>query len=290
MPAAGELLLAFSSNGFQQTSLTSALDAIEQHGFSGAEILFDKPHWQDSRIDKSCLSELQKYLETSPLKISNLNGNDAQLLGNNAVPEPRPVHGDESVRELVLDWHLHLIDIAQELGAVPLCFATGPLPSDVTEDEAKEQVRRHIEPLVAKADKLRQPIGIEFEPEHFVNSWAGLKPYLQEFESEYFGVNFDIGHEAVAGADIIESLKDARKYINNMHFEDIKDRVHIHLIPGQGDLPLLEILDYLEKTNYNKGLTVELYNHSHRSNDAIGEVKDYFLEHRPHLLKCQRQV
>ena len=107
---------------------------------------------------------------------------------------------------------------------------------------------------------------------------------MQEFESDYFGVNFDIGHAAVAGEDIVPTLKDARKYINNMHFEDIKDQVHIHLVPGNGDLPLFDVLDYLEETNYKKGLTVELYNHSHRAVAAIEETRAFFEEHRPYLL------
>jgi protein FrlC len=279
------LLLGFSSNGFQKTTLENALKKISSCGFSGAEILFDSPHWQDSRQHKNQVKELLEVMQRYELNINNLNANDSCLLGNAQEPNPRPVHPDATVSKAVLDWELHLLDIAVDLGSPPLCFATGPLRAKHSEEQALEQLRRHIEILVSKADKLKTPLSIEFEPEHFINSWAKLKPLLLEFKSPYFGVNFDIGHAAVAGEDIVETLKDAKDFVSNIHFEDIKDRVHVHLVPGEGDLPLIEVVNYLKSINYQKGLTVELYNHSHRADAAIEDTRDYFKAQHPELLR-----
>jgi protein FrlC len=238
----------------------------------------DTPHWKDSRTHKNAAKELLALMQSTGLKISNLNANDCRLLANDNCADPRPLSTDDSVRELVLNWHLHLLDMASELNSPPLCFAVGALPEGLKADEASEQLKRHIEPLVKKAESLKQPLGIEFEPEHFVNTWAKLKPYLLEFKSDYFGVNFDIGHAACAGEDIVITLKDAQSFVNNMHFEDIKDGVHYHLVPGNGNLPLDDVLNYLRDIEYKKGLTVELYNHSHRAFAAIDETKAWFNE------------
>lgn len=233
------------------------------------------------------MTRLLKWTQDYSLNINNLNGNDSRLLGTTKEPNPRPVHPDSAVSEAVLQWELHLLDIALDLGSVPLCFATGPLRAGHDEDDAMQQLKRHIEKLVSKADKLKTPISIEFEPEHFINSWAKLKPLLLEFKSPYFGVNFDIGHAAVAGEDIIDCLKDAKDFIFNMHFEDIKDQKHVHLVPGNGDLDLIGVIDYCQSINYDKGLTVELYNHSHRAFAAIDETVAYFNEQHPGLLRSQ---
>ena len=48
---------------------------------------------------------------------------------------------------------------------------------------------------------------------------------------------------------------------------------------------LKEVITYLEDIQYDRGLTVELYNHSHRAEEAIDEVAAYFNEHHPHLLR-----
>jgi len=244
----------------------------------------DTPHWTDSRTDKNILKNFKKKITAFPLKITNLNANDSQLIGSDSLPEPRPLHADDSVRKMVLDWQLHLLEVAEELQAPPLSFAVGALPPNMTEEKAQDLLCSHIEILVERSEALQIPLSIEFEPDHFIYSWETLKPYLQKFESPYFGVNFDIGHAACAGEDIVSTLKEAKRYINNMHFEDIQDQQHFHLVPGNGNLPLLAILDYLEEINYAKGLTVELYNHSHRATEAIEETTNYFAQHRPHLL------
>lgn len=237
----------------------------------------DTPHWKDSRRYKQQARQLLALCQQHQLKITNLNANDSRLLGNEITKDPRPIHNDETVRERVLSWQLHLLELAHELGGPPLSIAVGELPAEVTEAEAHDQFRFHLEVLVKRSEDLQVPLSVEFEPDHFIYSWATLKPYIKEFSSDYFGVNFDIGHAACAGEDIVSTLKDARAHINNMHFEDIKDGVHVHLVPGNGNLPLDEVLSYLEKTNYDKGLTVELYNHSHRADAAIEETRDYFM-------------
>lgn len=278
--------LGYASNSLQSLSLPKALEAMSQAGFPAAEILMDTPHWRPGP-QAGQVAALRKILLSTGLTLNNLNANDSRLLGTPQLPEPRPLHPDDSVRRRLLEWHGELLRVAADLGAPCLSIATGPRPAQIPAPEAEDILRFHLDPLLKVAENLGVLLAIEFEPGHHWDSWASLQDVLREFNHPLLGCNFDIGHAACAEEALPETLVAALPCVRNIHFEDIKGNLHEHLVPGRGDLPLAKILSSLTDKGYEGGVTVELYNHSSRGPEALRETRAWFLDHAPALLRSQ---
>jgi sugar phosphate isomerase/epimerase len=102
-------------------------------------------------------------------------------------------------------------------------------------------------------------LGIEFEPGHLVGSAAQMCDLLAALDSPLVGVNLDIGHVVCAGEDPAEAVRALRGRIWNVHLEDIRGRIHEHLIPGEGDVDFRAVFSALEETGYDGFVTLELY-------------------------------
>ncbi|MGE4159953.1 MAG: sugar phosphate isomerase/epimerase family protein [Planctomycetota bacterium] len=283
------MILGYASNSLQGIPLTLALEAVARAGFRGVEILMDAPHWTVENTARQ-VTALRKTLSITGLSLNNLNANDARLLGLPRLPEPRPLDPEPAVRKRVLAWHRDLLALAQDLGSPALSIATGPLPGRISRTQAEDLLRYHLEFLLKAAEGGPTMVTIEFEPGHHWNSWQSIEGVLQEFNHPLLGCNFDIGHAACAGELLPETLAKALPRVRNIHFEDIQGRRHEHLVPGRGDLPLPKILESLTDNGYKGGVTVELYNHSHRGEMALQETRDWFLQHAPNLLRLESKV
>ena len=64
-------------------------------------------------------------------------------------------------------------------------------------------------------------------------------------------------------------------YAEHVHFEDIKDRVHRHLIPGKGNANLVGIIKILIEEDYSNFVSVELYDEAYVYMTAMRESIDY---------------
>ena len=85
--------LAFSTNAFSNENYTvdQAIHIIGECGYSGVEILFDKPHVWPLDLDASRVDELKTAVESSGMAISNINGNTASGFTGNVMPlQARP--------------------------------------------------------------------------------------------------------------------------------------------------------------------------------------------------------
>ncbi len=95
-----------------------------------------------------------------------------------------------------------------------------------------------------------------------------LAEVINRVDAPCLGANFDIGHSFLCGESAHEAVALLEGRIWNVHVEDIHNRKHYHLIPGEGELPFNDYFQALKATGYDDYLTVELYSYSHRPEDA----------------------
>ena len=102
--------------------------------------------------------------------------------------------------------------------------------------------------------------------------------FLGQVNSPYVGLNFDIGHFYCMNEDPSELVRDHHlSYLEHFHIEDIaKNRVHNHLIPGQGSIDFRSVLRSIMKKGYDGYLTVEL--HTNQPNpEQAGKISYNYL-------------
>jgi sugar phosphate isomerase/epimerase len=89
---------------------------------------------------------------------------------------------------------------------------------------------------------------------------AQFKSFLTDVKSTAVGLNFDIGHFFCAGEDPAAAFEELFEWVGHVHLEDIaSNRIHNHLIPGQGAIQFLNIFRTMVKLGYRQDISLELY-------------------------------
>jgi sugar phosphate isomerase/epimerase len=74
------------------------------------------------------------------------------------------------------------------------------------------------------------------------------------------GITFDTSHAGANGEDLLASYAIVRPALRNVHLSDASwrgGRARTHLLPGEGELPLGELLEALARDGYDGMVTVE---------------------------------
>ena len=127
-------------------------------------------------------------------------------------------------------------------------------------------------------------VGLEYEPGFFLGDLASTLRLVRELGHPLLGFNLDIGHARCVGDDLEKAIGEAGPRIWNLHVEDIKGRVHEHLVPGRGDLDFGAMFRALERIKYDRWVTLELYPYK----DKPGEAGEEGLNHLRSMLKSLR--
>ena len=94
-------------------------------------------------------------------------------------------------------------------------------------------------------------------------------------QSEYNALNLDAGHFVAAGYDPVEMIKAKHAHISSMHMKDRQtpENGKKNLIWGDGDTPLKEMLQLMQKEKYSFPGTIELEYEIPYGSYAVKEVQ-----------------
>jgi len=145
---------------------------------------------------------------------------------------------------------------AKALGA---SHVTVELPKDGAHSKRLGQIANKHKVVVAYHGHLQQTI----------TSWDEAIS-----QSKYNGANCDVGHYVAAGFDPIPLLESKHEHIYSMHLKDRKSKANggDNMPWGEGDTPIVEILQLMRKNKYKFPASVELEYNIPDGSDAIREV------------------
>ena len=272
--------LAFSTNAYTDGySVQTAVRRIADHGYDGVEILGDDPHAYFPEFGEGDRESLLAALDETGLAVSNVNANTAMGYYDDAPPsaffEPSVIRADDEARQWRIEYTKSAIDLADAVDAPAVCLATGrPLPGTMPE-EAYDLLVDSLEEILDHAEERGIRVGIEYEPELLVENTDEALELIDDVGRESLGVNLDVGHAAVYGEDVAESIRRTGDRITGVHLEDIvggRRGKHYHRIPGEGDLDFRAIFDALDDIGYDGFATLELYTYPGEPDRAASEA------------------
>lgn len=160
-----------------------------------------------------------------------------------------------------------LSEIAQALDCPYIVVVPSPLPAGMSKDEVRNESVRVLRDLAGIAAEHR--IGLAFEFLGFadcsVNNLADCWKIVEEVNRENVGLVIDTFHFHV-GSSTLESLGEidpAKLFI--FHINDAEDRPKEQLtdaqrlLPGEGIIPLKDILAALKEIGYDRLVSIELF-------------------------------
>ena len=97
-----------------------------------------------------------------------------------------------------------------------------------------------------------------------------LKDFIKRFDSNFFGINYDVGNSASLDFNIDEEFKYYGKYISNVHMKDrIKGGKTIRL--GKGNVDFFRLFKNLKKIEYKNPLILQTARS--KSNRHVDEIR-----------------
>jgi sugar phosphate isomerase/epimerase len=270
------LKLGYSTNAFVNYSLFDAIDLIAKLGFGGIEIMADRPHlypqdWQPEGIER-----LKNLIHEKRLRITNLNSFTLFAVGDTYLPswiEPM-----KERREIRIQHTLDCLKLASSLGCSNISVPPGGPLTGMSRQEAMTLFHDGMEKVIPLAEQLQVKILVEPEPDLLLENTRQFKEFIQETESKYLGLNFDIGHFFCAGEDVCRAFHELLPWTGHVHIEDIAhNRRHYHLIPGLGAIDFNNILKVILTSAYEGDISLELYTYADMPVDAGRESLSFLL-------------
>ena len=276
---------AYSTNAYTKHSLEDAIRSVAKLGYTGIEILCDKPHWFMPDINPQDIDRAIVLLAQQNLSVSNLNANTADgyfaKRTDETAFEPALSNTNNQIRQQRIEYTKQVIDAGARVKARAISVTSGlPKQNPAREKTAFVESLKH---LCDYAEKKQVRIGIEYEPGLLIEYAEQVCDIIEQVGSPLLGVNFDIGHSYLNNEDPAKTVAMLGERIWNIHIEDIKNDTHFHMIPGTGEIPFPQYFEALEALKYGGFITVELYTFADAPEaagaESIAYLKKYFQQH-----------
>jgi sugar phosphate isomerase/epimerase len=256
--------LAFSTNAYTRHSLESALEGIAATGYRSVEILADRPHLFPPEWDPPRIAALRRRLADLGLAVCCLNANTAAGLYRDPPPEPLFGPGlcnpDAGRRGARVDYTRRCLDLAASLGAPCITLTSGRAVPGCPPEQAVGHLHASLAALLPHAAACGVRLALEYEPGLLVERATQALALCDRMASPWLGLNLDVGHAWVVGEEPAEVVRRAGPgRLCHLHLEDIRDRVHYHRIPGEGEIDFAAIFAALRAIDYRGAAAVELY-------------------------------
>ena len=262
----------FNSTTLRGMDIWSALRHIKASGYAGVELTLNDSHLHPLTSPPRLIEEVRDFCDDNAIAIVCLAAGGDRLL-TDVRYEPSLTCADAAGRRRRLDLLLRTMDIARFLHIPVVNFNSG-LPADgVTPEDARGRLQAAVGELVAHADGI--VLVIEPEPDFFVGTTHSAIDLIQAFDDPRLRLNLDIGHVFCSEERPYESIEAALPFTRHIHIEDIKNRIHHHEIPGEGDIDFRRVFGLLRQAKYEHYVSVELHHHDGCWQRALDESLSY---------------
>ena len=262
---------SFSTNAYRNFSVEDSIKSIANAGYHSIELMCDLPH-AFPPLSPEKIQSIKKTLKENKMTISNLNG--FMMCAIEDFHHPSWIEKDPIYRQKRIDHTKYCLDLAKDLGVDSISTEPGGPPTGLSREEELDIFEQGLNEVLPKAEENKIKLLIEPEPNLLIENSSQFLDFISRFNSDFIGLNFDVGHFFCVNEDPAELIITLKGFINHIHLEDIaQSRVHQHLVPGTGAIDFSRIFYALSEINYNGYITVELYpyldNPSGAAQDAL---------------------
>ncbi|ENK1243349.1 sugar phosphate isomerase/epimerase family protein [Clostridium botulinum] len=145
-------------------------------------------------------------------------------------------------------------------------------------DEFQDRKDKFLENLYRLNEVYKNIVSVSMENLINLNTEPNLDIEIKAYLDSISKINCDILNSSIP---ILKYLRNEKvnyfdKIISKPICNTINGKVHYHEIPGNGQIDFRSVF-YVLKNNYNKYITVELYNHSSVWEKVLYQSKEYLL-------------
>ncbi|MFA4985730.1 MAG: sugar phosphate isomerase/epimerase family protein [Candidatus Brocadiia bacterium] len=251
--------LAFSANAFKRTTFEVAALAVASLGYRGIEVYADTPHFYPLETTPQTASDVVALLKSLGLAVSNVNA--FTMFHDGDTWRPSFLETDGTRRRLRIEHTVAALEMSRRMrGATVSTEPGGPLPEGESRETAMALFAEGLREVLDRTAATDVLLLVEPEPSLLIETVGQAEELLEMFADPRLSINLDAGHFFCVGEDPAEVIRRLEGRFDHVHIEDIgADRVHRHLVPGDGAMDFRSIFTALRDVLYDGFITVELY-------------------------------
>ena len=229
----------YRTSPYSKLDILTGLRMIAEAGYDGVELCLENPDCRVERLDTGMISRIKDGLAKSRLGLASLSW-----------------HGNYLADDKVFEGLKKAIPTTRKFNCDILILSTGP----ITDKQAqwKTLVSRTRE-LLKIAEDHAVTLAMEAEPKFVCESTDDAIRLAADTGSRRMAANLDVGHAFITDTSIADSIRKLGKLLVHTHIEDIKDKVHKHLPPGEGDIDFNSVARALREVKYDGYLVADLF-------------------------------
>lgn len=263
------MLCGYNTNGLQNHRLDDALRLLAEFGYEAVGLTLDVLHLDpfDPATDAAKLRHTRDLLADCGLHPVIETG-ARYLLDPRAKHEPTLMTRDPGRRKVRVEFYDRAAEIGAQLGAEVLSFWAGV---DWSPDgDSFDWLCEGVAATCAKVRARGLEPALEPEPGMAVNDLRDYARLCEALGADAPSLALDIGHlyvnESEPSAALIERWGPR---IRQVHLEDMRRGVHVHLVPGEGDVDFEGDLRALAATGFRGAVCFELSRSSHMAPESL---------------------
>jgi len=242
------------TSGYQRSDIEDIFKDAKRFGYDYIELWGGRPHAYPYDLKRGQIDTLltlkDKY--DIPIKVYTPE--------HNAYPFNYMI-GDEYQRKESIEYLKTAIEMGKTLGVEYTVISAGHAGYNASKNEIWNRFRKSIKELVEFAEEKEQILLIEaltpFES-NVCTTADDLKDIVEYIDSPYFGAMCDVVPPYVQNESIQTYFKKLGDKIKHFHIVDSDGVSDTHLLPGDGNMPLVDIIEEISGSGYNGGATIEL--------------------------------
>lgn len=240
----------------EKVDICEAMQQSKKAGYDGVELILSETGALNMKTTEKEIKDMRKMAEDLGLEISSVGA--WNLWTNNLVSD------DKKIADYARDIVKKQLDAAAILGAdtilvIPGYVGTPFAPGVVSYDAAYERAQEAICALAKYAESVRVSIGVENVWNKFLLSPLEMRRFVDEIDSDYVGVYFDVGNIIYIGYPD-QWMRILGKRIKKLHFCDCRfDGCGLSMFVDlfEGDVDFKAVMHAARDIGYDDWATVE---------------------------------
>ncbi|MGN8895700.1 fructoselysine 3-epimerase [Flavonifractor sp. HCP28S3_F3] len=246
--------LGLFTSGYQRNSIEDMFADAKRFGYDYIELWGGRPHAFPPDLKRFGVQELRRLMDRYDMPVPIFTPE------TNAYPYNFML-GNEAQRKDSVDYICLCMDMAVQLGCQATLISAAHAGYRVDQAEIWDRLLRSLAQLTSYAEKLGHKLILEpltpYES-NVVTTVNDLQRVFEALPSPALVGMCDVVPPFVQHESILDYFDKLGSKLYHMHIVDSYDNSDTHLIPGEGSLPLPELMAELRERGYQGTATIEL--------------------------------
>ena len=248
------LKVGMFTSGYQRNPLEHCFMDAKEYGYDYIELWGGRPHAYAPDLKAGDINEVRRLIEKYEMPVLGYTPE------HNAYPYNYMI-GSEAQRRDAVDYLKLSLEMAKEMGAEFVLTSPANGGYLATYDQLWSRLEKNIQELGDYAAKLEIKLVVEaltpYESNFFTRA-NDLVELFRRVDNPYVVGKCDIVPPFVQHESIMAYFDKLGNKMDHMHIIDGENGSDTHLIPGEGNIPIKEMLYEMKRIGYDKTATLEL--------------------------------